>query len=208
MVQKESKAHPPKSVTCHGYPFFHRHEAFKLHQKDVESRLAKKLKPAALQKYRVEYDIFPHKVFRGHAYWEERAQREKGYWTYQRNQDGREQCDNEVEEMKLECKIGHEDSEEEEELDMVDKWNLNYVFCFDEGVWDSVRWSGVFVFGLCVGESVVVVGYEVGEADGEVVGWGRGYAIIHGQFCWLVLGVMITAIHDSDIGITTTHNTL
>lgn len=53
----------------------------------------------------------------------------------------------------------------------------------------------MFVFGLCVGESVVVVGYEVGEADGEVVEWGRGYAIIHGQF--LLVGFGCDDYHNS-----------
>ena len=88
---------------------------------DVESGLAKKFKPASLQKYRDEYEIFPPKVFRGHVYQEERgAQKEKGYWTHQRNQDGREQRDKEVEEMKSEWENEHFLEEWEEELEVVD----------------------------------------------------------------------------------------
>jgi hypothetical protein len=120
VFEKENKAYPPKSVTWHGYPYFHRHEAFKLLQMDVESGLAKKLKPASLQKYRVEYEIFPPKVFRGHVYQEERAQREKGYWTHQRNQDGRERRDKEVEEMKSEWENEHFLEDREEELEVVE----------------------------------------------------------------------------------------
>eukprot|EP00804_Cyclotella_cryptica_P011752 CCRYP_011347-RA/>CCRYP_011347-RA protein AED:0.20 eAED:-0.08 QI:0/0/0/1/0/0/2/0/278 len=78
------------------------HPASKLLEEDVKSGLAFDLKPASLRQMREEYKTFPAKVFRKHVEQEKRAQREYGYWVYQRNKEGREKRIKEKEELKKE----------------------------------------------------------------------------------------------------------
>jgi hypothetical protein len=76
----DHRIRPPAAYTSKGYPRWDGSDAQRLLKKDIDAGLTRSLKPSLLHDSRVEYQVFPLKVFRDHIQQEHRSRIEKAYW--------------------------------------------------------------------------------------------------------------------------------
>jgi hypothetical protein len=79
-LMHDRRIHPKAAYTPKGYPRWDGSDAQRLLKEDVESGLTMHLDPSFLRETRLEYKVFPLKVFRDHIYQEVRLKTGSSYW--------------------------------------------------------------------------------------------------------------------------------